>query len=283
MRRAELAMNLDKRRSIRRGVAIVVGVGALGALTGCFGKKTDIEEQEPFTPRIYVEQTRLSAERLKSEDERNPKGGVMGPVDKTADAVWDQIVRIYYWISGDKPFDQAKNLVDPAFPDKRRQAIMFFSKHEYGRRDPYRKYYTEMARTDDHHVVRAMAIRAMNRARVREETAVYVLGLEHAHPMVRLEAAKALANMPDPAAVAGLIKHLEDADETNDVRVAAADALRLYKTSEAAQALVRVLRDREFGVAWQARQSLRLMTGKDFRFDPGGWLAYLTGTEKPFG
>jgi hypothetical protein len=278
-------MNLDKRRSIRRGVAIVVvGVGTLGTLTGCFGKKTDLEEQEPFTQRIWLAQARASEERLKSEDERQPRGGiVLGPIDRTTDAVWDQVMRIYYWISGDTPFDAAKNMVDPAFPDKRRQAIMFFSKHEYGRREPYSKYYAEMARTDDHHIVRAMALRAMNRARMREEGALYAAMLEDKHPLVRLEAAKALANMPEPTAVAGLVRRLQDPEESMDVRVAAADALRLYKTSEAAQALVRVLRDREFGVAWQARQSLRLMTGKDYRFDPVAWLTYITGTEKPFG
>lgn len=279
-------MNLDRLGSIRRGVAVVVlagALGALGGLTGCFGKKHDVDEQEPFTQRVWRQQVRVSEERAKTEEQRNPGGMIMGPIDRTTNAFWDQVMRVYYWITGDTPFDAAKNLVDPGFPDKRRQAIMFFSKHGYGRREPYTKYYAEMARTDDHHIVRAMAIRAMNRSRLKDEMPVYVAALEDKHPLVRLEAAKALANVPEPTSVGPLIRRLQDAEETIDVRVAAADALRQHRTSEVAQALVRVLRDRDFGVAWQARYSLRLMTGKDFRFDPAAWLTYLTGTEKPFG
>ena len=50
-----------------------------------------------------------------------------------------------------------------------------------------------------------------------------------------------------------------------------------------ALALISVLRDREFGVSWQARWSLKLMTGKDYRYDQAAWLTFLGGTEKPFG
>ena len=80
-----------------------------------------------------------------------------------------------------------------------------------------------------------------------------------------------------------MIRYLDNADENVDVRVASADALRLYRTSEVAQALVRALRDRDFGVPWQARKSLQLMTGKDFRYDTAAWLTFLSGTNKPFG
>jgi hypothetical protein len=43
------------------------------------------------------------------------------------------------------------------------------------------------------------------------------------------------------------------------------------------------LQAREFGVAWQARRSLRRITGRDLRYDDAAWLAYLTGPHKPFG
>jgi hypothetical protein len=38
---------------------------------------------------------------------------------------------------------------------------------------------------------------------------------------------------------------------------------------------VDVLNDDDFGVSWQARQSLELLTGQDFRYDPKAWLNYL--------
>ena len=71
-------------------------------------------------------------------------------------------------------------------------------------------------------------------------------------------------------------------DEAKDVRIAAADALRLHKTLDVARALMSVLNDREFGAAWQARQSLILMTGRDFRYDESAWLDYLSKAKNPF-
>jgi HEAT repeat protein len=112
--------------------------------------------------------------------------------------------------------------------------------------------------------------------------AVFLSALEERNENVRLEAAKALANVPDASAVGPLIRHMENPEENVDVRIACADALRQYPTSEVAQALVRALRDRNFGISWQARKSLQLMTGHDFRYDTVAWLNYLGGTNKPF-
>jgi HEAT repeat protein len=140
-----------------------------------------------------------------------------------------------------------------------------------------------MARTDPDPSVRSMAIRALNRARDKRAIPIFLAALDEKNDSVRLEGAKGLANIPDPTAVAPLIRHLDNLDENVDVRVACADALRLYRTSEVAQALVRGLRDRNFGIAWQSRKSLQLMTGKDFRYDTAAWLTYLSGTNKPFG
>ena len=100
---------------------------------------------------------------------------------------------------------------------------------------------------------------------------------------MRLEAAKALANLPDPAAADPLVKLVSNADEDRDVRVAAAQALNHYKKLEVARALTSRLNERDFSVAWQARRSLRRLTGKDFRYNEAAWLEYIAGPEKPFG
>jgi HEAT repeat protein len=128
-----------------------------------------------------------------------------------------------------------------------------------------------------------MAIRALNRARDKGSVPAMVEALNDKSELVRLEAAKGLANIPDESAIIALIRRVQDAQETTDVRIAAADALRSFRKPEVAQALIGVLRDRNFGVAWQARQSLLLMTGKDFHYDRAAWLGYLSGTQKPFG
>jgi HEAT repeat protein len=140
-----------------------------------------------------------------------------------------------------------------------------------------------MAESDQDPNVRAAGIRALNRSRVDKFTAIYIAALNDKSDMVRLEGAKALANIPDVKAVGALMKILANEADNRDVRIASADALRVYKTSDVAQALIRVLNDRDFGVAWQARRSLNLMTGQDFRYNQAAWLEYLTGPKKPFG
>jgi hypothetical protein len=62
---------------------------------------------------------------------------------------------------------------------------------------------------------------------------------------------------------------LQNPAENRDVRIAAADALRNYPTGAgggAAKALASVLSARDFGVAWQAHESLVRMTGRDLRY-----------------
>ena len=46
--------------------------------------------------------------------------------------------------------------------------------------------------------------------------------------------------------------------------------------------LVGVLGDPDFAVAWQARQSLILLTGHDYHYDPGHRLEYFVQARQPF-
>ncbi len=248
---------------------------------GCAKEKPDIRVQEPFNEQLWKQALAMDAERAKSETQR--EGGGWDVTDRLFGGIWDGMVRIYYWITGDSPFNAAKALLDPAFPDKRRQAIMYLSKRTWGREEPYTKYYAEMVKSDEEHLVRSIALRALNRARCTDQTELYIKALEDKHELVRLEAAKALANMPDPKAMEPLIKRLQNAEEHIDVRIACADALRHYKKTQSAQALVGLLRDRNFGLAWQSRWTLKLMTGKDYAWDQAAWLQHLSKAEKPFG
>ena len=227
----------------------------------------DKEERERWGERDWRQAVQENEERLKSEDERG--GGGFASLGAGVGQLTDLI-------TGNKPSNQARALLDPASADRRRDAIVYLADRGYGRGDPYTDYYQELARSDGDYLVRAMAIRALNRARDETATPVFIQALDDESPLVRLEAAKALANVPDEKAVAPLIKRLDNADESADVRIAAADALRNYRTPLVAQALVRVLRDRDFGVSWQARKGLKLMTGRDLRYDQGAWLTYLS-------
>ena len=185
--------------------------------------------------------------------------------------------------TGDSALKAARAMEDAEYPDNRRWGINKLVSRDYGKRDPYTKRYAQIAQSDDDWLVRATAIRALNRARHAPATPVFIQALGDANAMVRLEAAKALANVPDPAAAPALVKVVDSPSEERDVRIAAADALKHYRNMEVARTLAGQLGGKDFGVAWQSRQSLTRLTGRDHRYNESAWLGYLTGPDKPFG
>lgn len=190
--------------------------------------------------------------------------------------------KTFGWI-GDPPIKAVRMMENEHSADRRRRGINKLVERPFARKDPYTKRYAEIAQDDRDFLVRATAIRALNQSRYRPATPVFIKALADPSALVRLEAAKALANIPDPAAAEALIKAVNDAGEDQDVRIAAAEALKHYRDLDVARSLVAQLQAREFGVAWQARRSLRRLTGRDLRYDEAAWTAYLTGPQKPFG
>lgn len=261
-------------------------LSAFWPLAGCGWHRY---KEQPWTDKAWKKAIDENNERLKIEDERK-RQVAFDFLDKACSATGNFFVDIYNYIVGNTPFNAAKALLDPLNPDRRREGVVYLSKRPFGRQEPYVKYYAEMARSDEDWSVQAMSIRALNRSRRQQVIDLYLRALDDERDAVRLEAAKALANMPDPSALAPLIKHLQERaeirisftdrfelrDEHPDVRIACADALRNFNNTESANALVRVLRDRNFGLSYQARQSLRLITGKDFRYDQQAWLEFLS-------
>ncbi len=181
------------------------------------------------------------------------------------------------------PAAAAGEMEDKQFPDERRKGIATLVNWDFGKSAPYTTRYDEIARRDPDPLVRATAIRALNRARHAESDPTFVAALADPEADVRLEAVKALNRMPTKDAAAPLIKLLSDPNQPADVRIASAEALGHYETLDVARALVAQLNGRDFGVAWQARRSLKQMLGQDFRYDEPAWLSYLTGPNAPVG
>ena len=269
-----------------RTLSTLLLLSSLCILTSCGAHRY---KEEPWTEKQWKQALAQNQDRLKSEEQRQ-KQTAFAFINKATTATTNFFAEIYHYITGETPFNAAKALLDPLNPDRRREGVVYLSKRDFGRQEPYVKYYAELARTDEDWSVQAMAIRALNRSRRRQVIDLYIRALDDERDAVRLESAKALANMPDPSAVPSLIEHLqerakvrisftdrfESRDENPDVRLACADALRNFNTIEVSQALVRVLRDRSFAVSYQARESLKLITGKDYRYDQSAWLEYLS-------
>jgi hypothetical protein len=191
--------------------------------------------------------------------------------------------RLYAHFTGDTAGRAARDMLDTQSADNRRYGILRLAGESFARQSPDdRLLWADMARHDPDYTVRAAAIRALNWSRAPGNGPLYIDSLGDEQVLVRLEAAKALANAPDDRAAAPLLDHLQQ-DASRDVRVASADALRCYHTQEVAHALILLLNDPDFAVCWQARQSLRLMTAHDFHYDEQAWLGYLSGNRAPFG
>jgi HEAT repeat protein len=187
----------------------------------------------------------------------------------------------YDMMSGNTPIKNAR-MMESENPDERWKGIEYLVNRGFGRKPPYTTRYGQIALQDEDPLVRAVALRALNRARDGSSGDVFIKALDDKSPWVRLEAAKALANLPDPDAVPALVKLLADSAQPEDIRIAAASAMRHYPTVEVARALVAQLPARNFGVAWQSRESLRQLTDQDFAYDEAAWLNHLT-RPNPFG
>jgi HEAT repeat protein len=193
------------------------------------------------------------------------------------------VERMTNYFRGNTPGRFARMMEDDTSADNRRVGINTLVKNDFAQRPPYTDRYRQIAESDADPLVRASAIRALNVARDVEATDLYIKALADADALVRLEGAKALANMPDPDGIDPLLRVLNAPEEDKDIRIAAANALRHYPRTDVARALAGALGERTFGVAWQARRSLKRITGVDYAYDDAAWLQYISNPTKPLG
>jgi hypothetical protein len=188
--------------------------------------------------------------------------------------------KMWDYFAEDTPTVAARKILAPN-PDARRYGILRIAKWPFGRKMPYTQLFYDKAAGDPDFTVRAAAIRALNWARDPRGIDLAIRDLDDDQALVRLEAAKYLANIPSNDATPALIEHMQH-DSDVDVRIACADALRNFAASDVARNLVQTLDDRDFSVSWQAHQSLMLLTGRDYGYDTRAWLDYLDAA-RPFG
>src|SRR5690606_31987782 len=133
----------------------------------------------------------------------------------------------------------ARMLSNPeALPDDLRVAILGLTQYDHGREPPYTEAYAQFAQGSRNDLVRAAGVRALNISRDSSATDLFIEKLADPSPKVRLEAAKALANLPDEEAAAPLLGLATSPDEDVDVRIAAVDALRHYRTADLMRSLI---------------------------------------------
>lgn len=218
--------------------------------------------------------------RSSSDDHRPPVGvadvpttqpGIVTRVRNVPTATAD---KLYEMITVNSFKEAARNLRS-SDADVRRVALTRVASRSYGRGLPYTDVYRTTAQVDPDGLVRATAVRSLNRVRDLNSGPVLVAALGDGHPQVRLEAAKALSNLPDAAAETPLRALAQSNDQDIDIRIAALDAMRHYRSLETQRALVGQLNSSNFALAWQARRSLYLQNNVDYHYDEAAWLNYL--------
>lgn len=171
---------------------------------------------------------------------------------------------------------------DPVFADERRTGIAGLQGRDELLDPKYQAELRKIATTDSNGMVRAQAARALNQARDVEAKPIFLSLLSDPEARVRLEAAKALRNLPDEGAIPRLVELANDPSQDRDVRIWCVFALSSYRRPDAARALVPMLGAKDYSVAYEARCSLRRMTGRDYHQEQGLWLKYLAANPDKF-
>lgn len=176
------------------------------------------------------------------------------------------------------PQELIKTMFESPDPDMRRGAICELASHGYGLQESYLKGYTAIVQRDSDPSVRSAALRALGCGGNARYIAPAIAALQDPNPQVRQDAAIALDSMVDAQAMGPLIDRSAN-DTAPEVRCQAARALRHYRQPVVVDALLAGLSDAEFCVRFQARSSLREITGRDGGSDVAAWRKLLA--EKP--
>jgi HEAT repeat protein len=160
--------------------------------------------------------------------------------------------------------------MDTKNPRNRIKAIEGMSREPWGQEGDYVKAYAGFAQNDLYPSVRASALRALGRSQAREQLPVILDALTDDSETVRVAAAAALIDMPDPNAVTPLTQAAID-DESVDVRATACEALRYYRHPDGVATLVKALGDDDFAVRYKAHESLVYLTGVDRGYEQWDW------------
>jgi hypothetical protein len=223
---------------------------------------------------------------LRSSSDFAPPAVGAPDVAATQPGMWGSFGSLGEWVvmrAGGGGFEQ--DLADASSEDGqlRRAALLRLAERSGGKTEPFLAIYRKAGQLDPDPLVRAAGVRALNISRDVLAGPVFSAALGDGDGLVKLEAAKGLGNIPYAPAAAKLLAIVADESASLDLRIASADALRHYKSLEAGRALINQLNNKSFALAWQSRRSLFLMTGKDFRYNEGAWLEFITGPGKPLG
>jgi len=171
------------------------------------------------------------------------------------------------------------NLILSEDPDLRREAILLLASDAPATWKTTPKILENRATGDPDPQVRAAAVQVY--AKLIESPQALELLKKTAKDrdrLVRCETILALKERPCPDAQQTLLLLLEN-DPEPVLRALAAQALANFPDKQVVRALIAVVDDDYFALAYRARKSLNTLTGRDFDYDPTRWNQWYFDTE----
>lgn len=172
------------------------------------------------------------------------------------------------------PAEAAAWAVDTSNPENQRRGIALLASAPWGGAEPYQKLYRLYVEEPTDPIVKGFAVRALGRHGDAGDAAMVAKQLTSQYRTVRLEAAKALQRLHDPAVADVMWKKLIDQVEDSEIRTELAIGLGQYPNDSVFQALVAAVDHRELAVNLAALDSLHTMTGKDFGLSQKAWIEW---------
>ncbi|QOI99766.1 MAG: HEAT repeat domain-containing protein [Phycisphaeraceae bacterium] len=188
------------------------------------------------------------------------------------------------------PAEAVNDAQNPYDADKRARGTLLLATADFASEPLYVELFVT-GMSDTEASVRAASCKALARNGGPTHAPLMIKALADPDVGVRAEAARALQRIHSPDAILPLINALREPDSANptqtaedepEVRAEAALALGQYRRANVLQALIAALRDSRLAVNRNTLASLRTLTGQDFGYDPGAWLAWLDSTSSPF-
>lgn len=180
------------------------------------------------------------------------------------------------------PAEAADMALDREDSDRRLRGTLLLANAPWGGDDIYLTMYRDYI-ADEEPAIRAAATRALGNHGLVQDAPIIAGMLSDPSPIVRVEAARALQRIHNPAVIPAMLARLDDDIEPEaDIRAELAHGLGQYAEFSVVQALIGALADRQLRVTHASRESLRTLTGQDFGFDRGEWTRWASAAEDPF-
>lgn len=193
------------------------------------------------------------------------------------------------------PGESAAMALDPYDANRRAIGTLTLANQPFAREAVYIRLFVDNA-ADADPLVRQAALRGLAIHGRPEHATILAAALTDAVPAVRLEAARGLQRLHNPATIEALLIAAREPDALRErtsrgvrisepdaqVRAEAASALGQYPDARVLQTLVAALDDSDLSVNRAALGSLRFLTGQDLGVDRQAWTGWLRETKEPF-